>query len=768
MSALRSFTAWLGQARVGLPQPGRPRRARRAPFLAMASLSLLALACGGDGAAIAERLSGRLVDLVASRRFVVDGNGSDAARLRFSTPPEVAVVGEGGDRREAVVTAPGRWWWSGTVPRGARLDGAVLQVGKTAGRGLRVTITALLPFERRQLLEVTADGSWQPLSADLSRFAGQRVDLEIATSAGEATDRLAWAPFEVSSTSARPDPRPNIVVVVVDTLRADRLTTYGADRQTSPNVDALLAQRGVVVERAYAQAPWTIPSMVGLFAARWPGEIIERGPTLLPPDVPVLPETLRQLGYETAGFFGNPVLHAGTGFHRGFSTAYCSDTPMKAMLHDHADHLTGLARRWLASRSQRPFFLYAHYVDPHDPYENPDTAGNRSPFYPEYRGEVTGGWVHGIYLGKIPLRRPTEDLLHLKALYDSEVRYFDRYLGGLVAALDPATRANTLFVLTADHGEELYDHRGWKHGRTLYEEQVRVPLVFRWDDRLPAGARVVGPARLIDVAPTLVSAAGGTPPASWQGRNLLPVLRGSERAASEPLFARHLADGPIRAAAYGGRWKLLLFDRHAPFVPGDEHQTILYRQEVARLQRIELYDLQADPQERRNQAAAKPEVVRQLSPVIHSHLGREVAGLRVLLAGLPAGQRVEVSLGFAAAPTGWKSYFLGPDDRVIVEGNRLRLSLAGEVLEKGVVVPEAAGAVTQLEVRGASPAVRLPAGSAAAAPVPLAATRHRGWPGAGSGPVILLWTPEAAAVPGGVDSVDPETRRRLEALGYAG
>lgn len=749
---------------------GRPqRRRRRAAWLPLVAAA--AFATGGSPQPPA--LAGKLGDYVAAGSYHL-GTAAAEPGIAFALAPRLAEVAAGGERRRAVLTAPGSWWWRGVVPPGARLSGAALGLAEGAeGARFRVTVTALRRFERQVLVDAAGAGAWLPFGADLSSLAGERVELEVRGELAGA-GQVAWAPFEITAGGGGPQ-RPNLVLVLVDTLRADRLPAYGAARATSPNLDRLLAARGVVVDRAYAPAPWTVPSIAALFASRWPGEILSRDPGAhrLDDRLPVLAEELQRLGYATAGFFGNPVVHAGNGFTRGFDTVYTPENFVEAMQRRHADDLTAVVRRWLAGHPSQPFFLYAHYVDPHDPYANPDLVGGRSPFYPDYRGPITGEWVHGLFLGKIPLRNPAEDVRHVTALYDSEIRYFDRYLGGLMAALDARTRANTLFVLTADHGEELYDHGGWKHGRTLYEEQLRVPLVWRWDGELPAGERRRGPATLLDVAPTLLAAAGAAPPAAWQGRDLLPRLRGGGRPpASEPLYAQHLLDGPVRAAAVAGRWKLILFDRNAAFTPGDAHQQTLYDQEMARLGRVELYDLQQDPGERRNLAASRGDLVAQLAPVVHGHLGRELAGLRVLLAGAPAGERVLVELRFAQPPQGWSSYFLADADRVEVAGDRLRLELTGEALQKGVVVPEAAGAVLEVAVRAAVPVRVRAAGAPAGAEPPLApaALRRAGWPGdlAGAGAELLLWLPEVSPAVAEPALVDPETRRRLQALGYTG
>ena len=745
-------------------------------------LAVLA-AVASMGAAPAPRtgegtLRGDLRRLVAERRYGV-GHGA-APGLRFSAAPEVAELGTGGERRRAVVTGAGPWWWRGRVPAHARLATVVQAVpdGGAAVSRLVVTVTAVRPLERRVLSRVVGSGGWLPVVADLSSLAGESVELELRAEAHFRDDesgrprsaaRIAWASFRIAGGVPAGETRPNIVLVVVDTLRADRLGAYGSRRPTSPNVDALLARRGVVVERAYAPAPWTLPSMIALLSSRWPGELVDADPAThrLPATIPTLASALQGLGYETAGLVANGVLHDGNGFGRGFDTFYSPEDVETGMVTENAERLTALTRRWLAVNQASPFFLWAHYIDPHDPYENPDVAGGRSPFYPEYRGRVTGSFVHGIFLGRIPLLRPVNDVRQINALYDSEVVFFDRFLARLLAAFDPPTLRRTLFVLTADHGEELFDHGGWKHGRTLYEEQLRVPLVVRWDGVLPAGSRVSGPARLLDLAPTLVAAAGGEPPPQWQGRNLLPMLRGEERPVATHAYARHLTDGPLRASVAVRDRKLILYDRYGPFTPPNGYAKLFYAQDRARLDRIELYDLSRDPGEKVNLAAAEPEQVRRLAPLVHEHLGRELPGLRVLLAGAPAGTTAEVTIRFRQAPAGWESYFLAETDRATLDGNVLTLALHGEALAKGVLVAGDPLDVESVQVSGV-PSLRVRLGSGrplAGGGAPAAALRREGWPGA-EGPTLLLWRPAAPRV--APAEADPETRRRLEALGYAG
>jgi hypothetical protein len=245
------------------------------------------------------------------------------------------------------------------------------------------------------------------------------------------------------------------------------------------------------------------------------------------------------------------------------------------------------------------------------------------------------------------------------------------------------------------------------------------------------------------------------------------MLRGEERPAATHAYARHLTDGPLRASVAVRDRKLILYDRYGPFTPPNGYAKLFYAQDRARLDRIELYDLSRDPGEKVNLAAAEPEQVRRLAPLVHEHLGRELPGLRVLLAGAPAGTTAEVTIRFRQAPAGWESYFLAEADRATLDGNVLTLALHGEALAKGVLVAGDPLDVESVQASGV-PSLRVRLGSGrplAGGGAPAAALRREGWPGA-EGPTLLLWRPTAPRV--APAEADPETRRRLEALGYAG
>lgn len=760
----------------------RRRRSERVFVLLSAPVVVVLLAVASEACRRPGETGFLLSELVASPEPPA-GQGT----LVFPRPPRRVEIEIDQERRPAVLTPPGGFAWRGRVPPGARLVAGFGIVPAAWRPGTMVEVVVEADAGRgREIVEVARSGGgeaqgWGGLTADLGHYAGRETTLSFrARISGPGglplTGPVAWAPVALVGGAHPPDERPNIVLLLVDTLRRDRLTPYGYPRATSPEIQRRLADRGTVVEEAYAQAPWTLPSLVSLMSGRYPGEVVTDDPAgySLPHGIPALAERLRALGYRTAGFYANPTLHAGNGFARGFDTFYTAPPTLDSM-NLHADDVTGRALPWVDGHRGRPFFLYVHYIDPHDPYENPDMPGGRSPFLPGYDGPVAGTWIHGFYTGRLQLPDPARDLPHVNALYDGEVRYVDRFIGSLLEALEPDLR-DTLVALTADHGEEILDHGGWKHGQSLYEEQIHVPLIVRWDGRIAAGARLSGTVRLLDLLPTLVAAAGGRVEPECDGVDLVPALTGRGPVPRRPAFAQHLSSGPLRTMAVLGREKLILFNREEPFAPADELQAHFWGLDLGRFARHELYDLRHDPGERASLTTARPERAVALAPVVHRQLDRQLPGLRVWVPpagpGLPAGARLGGSIRFEHPPARWVPYFTAPEDRVVAAGDTLRFDLAVERLGKGFLVHGTPGTVLALELRldgRPLPAGRVRLGPGrrwAGGPVAPAALLAPAWPGAfAPGEAALaLWRP--AVKPPARGGSDPETERRLKALGY--
>jgi arylsulfatase A-like enzyme len=754
--------------------PGAPR---------LATCGLLALAIAGcSGRVLPRDLA--LRESVAASRYATGGTASGSG-LWFYRAPQILPFTFDGERRTAVLTSVDPWTWRGIVPRGGELHAGVqiLPQGWRIIRGLRAWVVARSGGER-EVIDVVQTSErlhpqWLDFTADLSRWAGREVTLEFhAALDGLPPENrhgnvVAWGPVRLSAPTDRR--RPNVLFILVDTLRFDHLTPYGYRRDTSPNIARTLAKPGAVVENAYAQAPWTLPSVVSFMTSRQPGEILgdDAAAYGIPPEVPTLAEAMARRGYETGGFFGNRILHAGNGFAGGFDTFFSPASDPAA--DDNQPDAAAVDRRvlpWLEAHRNQPFFLYVHYIDPHDPYDNPEIVDNRSPFETApCPGCVPGRYMQGVYAGKIPLD-PARDTEHLKALYDSEIHYADRFIGRLIDAIPPEVLRNTLIVLTADHGEEFHEHGGWKHGFTLYEEQIHVPLLVRWDGHVPAGSRLRGTVRLLDLAPTLVRVVGGRVEPTWEGVDLLPALQRRSPLPRLAAFAQHMMIGPLRTAAVLDGRKLILFNPRTPYTPTNDLEAYLWTQDLHRLRRVELYDLARDAQERNNLAlsVAAAEDVDRMQPILHRQLDRELPGLRVFLAGFPAGARVQGTIALGRLPTGWDSYFLAEGDRVELAGNRVTFDLGGETLEKGFRLEGDFGGVQTVEARVdgrplAAGQVRVGPGT----PYPGGALSSKALTAGdlptANGPALLLWLPGGRRAPAHA-APNPETETRLRALGY--
>jgi len=399
--------------------------------------------------------------------------------------------------------------------------------------------------------------------------------------------------------------RPNVVIIVIDTLRADHLGCYGYARETSPEIDRL-AGHGLLFERAIAQAPWTAPSVASLFTGNPPashgaiGSIASRElRARLAAEQTTLAERFRAAGYRTAAFVTNPNIAHALGFGQGF------ETYVEQMLAP-AGAVTRWAIEQLADPDPRPLFLYLHYMDPHSDYTPP--RGYRRLLGCRQEGRL--GWrittedLHRVNFGGLQLR--PEEAAYLTCLYDAEIAYVDGEIGKLfresplreVASraspfgrLLPRRRRGSVVVLTADHGEELLDHGGVFHGFTVFREMTHVPLLWLGKG-IPRGRRSAM-VRLIDVAPTLLELAGLERDERMLGRSLRPLF-GQNAGEDRPAMTQAemvTQFKPVKLDALETvRWKYI-------------HDHVAGR--------TALYDLRADPGEQRDLSRELPgEAVR--------------------------------------------------------------------------------------------------------------------------------------------------------------
>ena len=334
---------------------------------------------------------------------------------------------------------------------------------------------------------------------------------------------------------------PDIVLVSIDSLRADHLGCYGYWRPTSPTIDRL-ASRGARFANAVTTTSWTLPAHAALFTGlNDAAHGVMTDGIRLADDHVTLAEELRGAGYQTAGFFGGPYLHPTFGLDQGFDTYQSCmtriaddvtgrDVRAEALGGEETSHgdITGPrlleeVEGWLDQVSEDPFFLFLHMWDVHYDYIPPQRLVEA--FDPDYQGSITGrGMMHN---QAISAEMDQRDLEHLLALYDGEIRFTDEILGQVLERLDARGRLEgTLIVVTADHGEEFFEHGGKGHRRTLFDEVLRVPLVVYWPGHVAPGQVIEDQVRIIDVSPTLLSLAGVASTGQLQGRDLTALLTG--------------------------------------------------------------------------------------------------------------------------------------------------------------------------------------------------------------------------------------------------
>jgi arylsulfatase A-like enzyme len=438
------------------------------------------------------------------------------------------------------------------------------------------------------------DGSARAAHVDLGRFAGEIVRLDFTAEGhgslqvvrprviGRATGRHSEEPEKHQHAE-----RLNVVLYLIDTLRADHLGSYGYPLPTSPNIDALAAD-AVVFTRTQAQASWTRPATGSILTGLYPyahGAVSLRD--RLRPGAATLAELLRAHGYQTAAFVTNVNVGGGFGFDRGFDQfTYLPEDENRPSLHVRSDAVNEVVCPWLQAHTEEPFLLYVHVSDPHAPYTPPDQLDER--FRDAGLTSALAGRSQPVrrLLDKPELITP-ENLRYLQSLYDGEIAFTDQNFGKLVSQLKQlGLYERTIIVLMADHGEEFYEHGAFEHGYTLYAEQLAVPLLMRVPGSRYGARRVACLARQIDVLPTLLELLGIAVPPDVQGRSLLPQIDG-DCVEPESFAQTSLSERTERRAVIANGWKLI--------------DTM-----GARSKGPELYELESDPHEQHDLAEQRP------------------------------------------------------------------------------------------------------------------------------------------------------------------
>lgn len=447
----------------------RAQRSHWATAGAFAAAAVVLLAgCGAPEApAPAPKPASPPVEVERVYRFV-----EEVPRLDDGNVPQTRVG------RETRMVLPGehrsRWL---QLPESARLLAAVGVPGPHDGA--RFTISLEQENESPVELfstELAPDAStWRDVEVDLAPYGGKMVRFRFQGDADGDTQPAWGAPRILADTP--PDDRPNVILISLDTLRADHLGTYGYDRKTSPNLDAF-ADDAIVFEQAISTSSWTLPAHASLFTGTSPSEhgAISMGAPVF--GGVALAELGFEAGYRTGAVTDGGFVDAARGFGQGFET-YLSDRKR-------VDRRVDEALEWIGSTSGRPYMLFVHTYQVHNPYRPPLEYAER--FLPE--GADAGAVMDRIDALEKGRELRAEHRDAVVALYDAEVAYLDDQMGRFFDGLrERGHWDNTLIVVFSDHGEQFWEHHQYGHGVSLHEEEIRIPLIVKLAGRFEPGRR---------------------------------------------------------------------------------------------------------------------------------------------------------------------------------------------------------------------------------------------------------------------------------------
>ena len=391
----------------------------------------------------------------------------------------------------------------------------------------------------------------------------------------------------------------NVVLISVDTLRADHLGAYGYARPTSPFIDSLAAS-GVLFEKAFTPRGLTRPSMVSLHTSLYPvASGVRTMMAKLDQSIPTIAASLEAHGYSTVSFRSGPL---GRFRDLGFQEVFNGDDA----------EITDLATDWLDRNRPKRFFLWIHYFSPHDDYEPPVEFDRFTE--PDYDGAYDGSRKKLMDVAIHQTELDEKDYRHIVGLYDGEIAYVDSLVRELYAALEKMELLEkSIVIFVGDHGEDLYQHyRYFQHMYSAYDSSLRIPLLLK----LPGShirKRVDSIVEIIDIAPTIFDLIGQPVPPNFAGESLLPLIDGtSDEILGRALSELWTEDGPGKILSIRtDRWRYI--DNPTEKIP-----KALSGHHFYTLEREELYDLEQDPDETTNVVERFPEIASSLRERLRS------------------------------------------------------------------------------------------------------------------------------------------------------
>jgi arylsulfatase A-like enzyme len=449
----------------------------------------------------------------------------------------------------------------------------VAQVSDFARGGVRLS----LPGEEGEIVRISLGvyatppkaGLGAKMGRALGRLTGRGGQTEMVLHAPKVrqptgTDLPSATTSDVVTTAAvaptgsqEADKKPNVIIYLIDTLRADHLGVYGYDRPTSPNIDAF-ARRATLFRHAQAQSSWTRTAVTSIITGLNPQSHRVNGRTdMLPDSAITLAEYLKEEGYLTIGYITNGNVDARFAMDQGYDYyVRLRESRDKREVHILSDAVNETVFRFFdVEEIQEPYFLFIHVSDPHAPYMPPE------PFRSRFAKGVPAD------LGLIDNVRPFSNgdkvappgtRQAFTNLYDAEIAFNDHHFGRLIAGLEALDQFDdSLILLISDHGEEFFEHGGWEHGRTLNGDQLNVPMILKLPGGVAAGLELDPVVRQVDVLPTLLDTLGVEIPADLDGQSLLPLMRRQTVARPPVSYSLLLIDDRVLEGAVARGWKLV-------------------------------------------------------------------------------------------------------------------------------------------------------------------------------------------------------------------
>jgi len=382
---------------------------------------------------------------------------------------------------------------------------------------------------------------------------------------------------------------PNVILIIVDTLRADHLGCYGYNKNNSPNINRFSAE-SILFKNAISMAPWTTPSVASIFTSQFPASLgFSDEPVVLDEELLTIAEIFKEQNYKTEGIISHYMLATNLGFGQGFDKY--NEKNAKGHGHISSPSIAQKAISFLEKNKKQKFFLFLHFFDPHYDY----ILHNEYNFYPTYDGTLYSGLSVGDLREKAP-RMSENDIKFIKALYDSEIKFTDNFIGNLFTKLkELGLDNNTMIIFTADHGEEFLERGDYWIGHTkkLYQEQIHVPLIIKIPDNKES-IKIDDHIGLIDLMPTIVEFAGLKIPEKYLYKGEAIDLDNKDKLKNKIIISETKRYVFLQSVIWDG-WKLIL----------DSDMNLK-----------ELYNLNKDPSELNNVVSENDMLLKTLEKIL--------------------------------------------------------------------------------------------------------------------------------------------------------